>query len=102
ENIHPGPYRTGKNVDDANLYRVGHPLAQRIIGKCQTLETPDAELVFDYTGPRRNISVIEPLCGQSGWLVVRNLTVTAFETEDHVLLAGITDDGKALDDEQCK
>src|SRR5262249_42017059 len=31
ETIHPGPYRSGKNVEDANLYRVGHPLAQRII-----------------------------------------------------------------------
>jgi len=27
ENIHPGPYRSGRNVEDAKLYRVGHPLA---------------------------------------------------------------------------
>jgi ERCC4-related helicase len=101
ENIHPGPYRSGKNVDDANLYRVGHPLAQRIIGKCKELATPEAELAFNYSNTGRNISVIEPLCGKSGWLLVQKLTVTAFETEDHVLLAAVTDDGKALDFEQC-
>jgi SNF2 family DNA or RNA helicase len=102
ENIHPGPYRSGRNVEDANLYRVGHPLAQRIIGKCKELETPAAELIFKYSDTGRNISVVEPLSGKSGWLVVQKLTVTAFETEDHVLLAGMTDDGKPLDEEQCR
>ena len=33
ETIHPGPYRLGKNVEDANTYRVGHPLAQRFLPK---------------------------------------------------------------------
>ena len=46
ENIHPGPYRSGKNVEDANLYRIGHALAQRIIEKCKDLATPEAELTF--------------------------------------------------------
>jgi hypothetical protein len=35
EKIHPGLYRIGKNIEDANTYRVGHPLAQRIIDKCK-------------------------------------------------------------------
>jgi hypothetical protein len=102
ENIHPGPYRSGKNVEDANLYRVGHPLAQRIIGECMELATPGAQLVFNYSDTGRNIAVVEPLCGKSGWLTVQKLTVTAFETEDHVLLAGVTDEGKPLDGEQCR
>jgi ERCC4-related helicase len=102
ENIHPGPYRSGKNVEDANLYRVGHPLAQRIIGKCMDLPTPEAELVFSYSDTGRKISVIEPLCGKTGWLVVQKVTVTAFETQDHVLLAGVTAHGEKLDDEQCR
>ena len=89
-------------MEDANLYRVGHPLAQRIIEKCKDLATPGAELIFNYSDTGRIISVVEPLCGKSGWLVVQKLTVTAFETEDHVLLAGVTDEGKPLDDEQCR
>ena len=102
ENIHPGPYRVGKNVDNANVYRVGHPLAQRIINKCKDLPTPPAELIFNYSNAGRNIAIIEPLCGKRGWLVVQKLTVSAFETEDHVLLAGVTDAGEPLDDEQCR
>jgi ERCC4-related helicase len=102
ENIHPGPYRSGKNVEDANLYRIGHALAQRIIEKCKDLATPETELIFNYSDTGRIISVVEPLCGKGGWLTVQKLTVTAFETEDHILLAGVTDDGKPLDDEQCR
>ena len=101
ESIHPGPYRSGRNVEDANLYRVGHPLAQRIIEKCKDLPTPHAELAFDYSNTGRNIAVIEPLCGKDGWLTVQKLTVTAFETEDHVLLAGVTNDGQPLNEDQC-
>jgi SNF2 family DNA or RNA helicase len=31
ESIHPGPYRMGKGVEDANTYRVGHPLAGSVL-----------------------------------------------------------------------
>jgi ERCC4-related helicase len=102
EKIHAGPYRSGRNVEDANLYRVGHPLAQRIIEKCKEAPTPPAELHFSYSNTGRNISIIEPLCGKSGWLVVRKLTVTAFETEDHILFGALAEDGSPLDSEQCK
>ena len=37
ETIHPGPYRLGKNVEDANTYRVGHPLAQRVLAQAKAL-----------------------------------------------------------------
>ena len=40
EVIHPGPYRLGKNVEDANVYRVGHSLARRIIESCAALSLP--------------------------------------------------------------
>ena len=102
EKIHPGPYRIGKNIEDANIYRVGHPLAQRIIDRCKDKKLPDAELVFKYSDAPAKISVIEPLIGRSGWLSAVNITITSFETEDYVLLAGICDDGAALDEEQCR
>jgi SNF2 family DNA or RNA helicase len=68
ENIHPGPYRSGKNVEDANLYRIGHPLAQRIIQKCKALTPTPAELVFKYTGAGKTITILESLVGKCGWL----------------------------------
>lgn len=102
EDIHAGPYRTGKNVEDAHLYRVGHPLAQKIIERCKALPTPPTELIFNYTATGRNIAAVEPLSGKSGWLTVQKLTVTAFETEDHLLLAGVTDSGEPISEEQCR
>jgi ERCC4-related helicase len=102
ENIHPGPYRSGKNVEDANLYRIGHPLAQRIIQECKTLTTAPAELVFKYTGAGKTITILEPLVGKSGWVSLVNLTVSSFDTEDWLLFAGVTDDGQELDPDQCQ
>ncbi len=38
--IHPGPYRMGKRVEDVNTYRLGHPLAQKILAHCKALNPP--------------------------------------------------------------
>ncbi len=100
ERIHPGPYRVGKRVEDANTYRIGHPLAQRIIDKCKGLVTDSAEVVFRYKESGRKIAVVESLVGQSGWLLCSRLTISAFETEDHLLFAGVTDAGALLDPAQ--
>jgi SNF2-related domain/Helicase conserved C-terminal domain len=102
ETIHPGPYRMGKAVDDANTYRVGHPLAQRILQRAAELDTQTAQITFDLSGGRRNISILEPLVGKQGWLVCDRLTMRALETEDVLLLAGFSDDGEALDEQQCR
>ena len=102
ENIHPGPYRVGKHVEDVNLYRAGHPLAQRIIAQCRELELPPAEIGFDYSGTGRNIAALDSLRGERGWLTAYSITVTAFETQDHVLLVGCKDDETPLLPEQCQ
>ncbi|MGH9382060.1 MAG: SNF2-related protein [Thermoanaerobaculia bacterium] len=102
ETIHPGPYRMGKRVDDANTYRVGHPLAQRVLALGSSLATPPAEVVFRYGASGKKITLLEPLVGASGWLACARLTVSAMETEDHVFLAGLADGGEALDDATCR
>jgi superfamily II DNA/RNA helicase len=102
EQIHPGPYRTGKNVEDANLYRMGHPLAQKIIEQCKALAPDSKSLVFDYSSSAKKISILEPLIGKSGLMRVVCQTVTALETEDFVLLSGVCDDGTTIDADQCR
>ena len=102
EQIHPGPYRSGQNVDDANLYRPGHPLAQKIVERCKAF-TPDPQsLSFDYSHSGKKISILESLIGKSGYITVACQTMTALETEDFVLLSGVTDDGTIVDVEQCR
>lgn len=102
EVIHPGPYRLGKNVEDANTYRVGHPLAQRVLEACKKLESPPAEITFDYRNSNRKIAVLEPLVGNSGWLGCSRISVSAFEVEDHLIFGAVTDAGETLDDTQCR
>jgi ERCC4-related helicase len=102
EQIHSGPYRSGKNVEDANLYRLGHPLAQKIIEQCKAF-TPDSKpLTFDYSHSGKKISILEPLVGKSGFMRVICQTVTALETEDFVFLSGVCDDGTPVDAERCR
>jgi superfamily II DNA or RNA helicase len=102
ETIHPGPYRMGKRVDDSNTYRVGHPLAQRLLALGKVLTTPPSEVKFHYGESRKKIAILEPLEGQRGWLCCARFTISALETEDQLIFAGVTDDGNAVDDTQCR
>jgi superfamily II DNA or RNA helicase len=101
ESINPGPYRMGRNVVDANTYRVGHQLAQRVLEKCLRLDTPPLELRFDLTRSGKHLSILEPHIGQSGWLVCSKFAVESFESEEHILFAGIEDSGEPLDAVAC-
>ncbi len=102
ETIHPGPYRMGKNVEDANTYRVGHPLAQRVLEKGKALTPARKEIVFQYSTGGKNIAILESLKNKRGWLLCHRFSVTALETEDHLLLAGVTDDGELIDEARCR
>jgi hypothetical protein len=99
--IHPGPYRIGKNIDEANVYRINHPLALRIIEKCKLLSLSRKELSFSFSTSGLKISILNSLVGKSGWLLAKRLSVTTFDIEDHIILSSFTDDGIELDDEQC-
>lgn len=102
ETIHPGPYRMGKSIEDANTYRVGHPLAQRVLQQGMALLPSPAEVKFDLSGSGKNIAILNPFQGNSGWLSCSRLTMSALETEDQLILCAMTDDGDMLDDSQCR
>jgi hypothetical protein len=68
----------------------------------KALAPPPAEVTFDYTSSDKNIAILEPLISKSGWLVCANLTLSALETEDLLVLTGSADDGMALDEAQCR
>ena len=105
EHIHSGPYRAGgagQSVEDANLYRVGHPLAQKVISRCREINLDQKTLTFRYRGAGKRISILDELAGKQGWLICELLTVSAFESQDHILFAGCTDAGVAMTVEQCR
>lgn len=101
EKIHHGPYRMGKRLVDVNTYRIGHPLAQKIITQSKLCEQPTALVTFDYKNSGKNIAILTSLIGKSGWLKCVQQTIKTFETEDHILFSGITDDGIVLESSQC-
>lgn len=102
ETIHPGPYRMGKRVDDANTYRVGHPLAQRVLEQGCALTAPAGEVEFRLTSGGKKIAVLEALVGKRGWLACSRTTIHALESEDQLVLVGCDDDDRALDETQCR
>lgn len=97
EVIHPGPYRTGKNVEDANLYRVGHPLAQKVIGSCKGLETKPAEIIFNLTKSGRKITALESYVGSSGFMTVDHYQIRSLETDDYIIPHVADDKNNELD-----
>lgn len=102
ERIHRGPYRMGQAASDANTYRVGHPLAQRVLSLGLDLATPPADITFHYRASGKNIAILDPLVGASGWLACAHLSVRSTDFEDHVLFAGTSDGGVPLDEAQCR
>ena len=88
ETINPGPYRMAKGVEDANTYRVGHPLAQRVLARARELEPEPADVVLDYAASGKNIASLEPLRGGSGWLACAHVSMSALESEDQLVFAG--------------
>lgn len=98
ESINPGPYKIGKNIDDAHIYRPGHPLAQRILGEIKGKDIKGAELTFNYSKNKSIVSVLKPLIGKSGILRVSSYTVEAFEAEDHIVVTAIDDKNQQIDE----
>ena len=102
ETINSGPYRMGKAVDDVNNYRIGHPLAQRVLALGVESSTPVASLTFDYAGSASKISLLEPLRGESGWLSCAIAKVDAVADEERIIFGGQLDIGTPIDPEQAQ
>ena len=111
--IHSGPYLMLKIEDgkrksemtapsDTNIYRSGHPLAQRILNECKNMDTPCVEITFDYSATQTKISLLEPFIGKSGWLKAEQVSIQSFETEDTLLLACVSDDNHIIEPEVAK
>jgi ERCC4-related helicase len=92
-----GRYELPRRSGDAHLYRLNHPLGEAVVERAKARQLTPIQVTFDYTNHAGRISALEPLCGRSGWLSASALTIEALDTpEDHILLAGVADDGAPL------
>lgn len=86
----------------SHAYRLSHPLGEWSINASLSAPTPPATLTLDYDKHGLRVSVVERLCGQSGWLTLARLEVNAFETTEVLLFSGLTDQGEPLDQNTCE
>lgn len=95
-----GRYELPRRSGEAHLYRLHHPLAENLIRQARGRVLAPAEVVFDYEGALPREFALQPYRGRSGeatvaWLAIESLD----QTEEHLLVAAIADDGDSLDPE---
>ena len=107
KSIHNGPYHliqtagTKKKTeiqlpDEANIYRVGHPLAQSIIQECKSIKDALGSIDIQLTDAPKRVAALEPYIGTSGWLQVSLLSINSFELEEYLLISCLTNEGVVL------
>lgn len=97
-----GDYEIGKDIENAHIYRVGHPLAQYLIDDLGGQELAGAELKFDYSSSPQQSQSLESLVGKAGELALYKLLINGYDSEDHLVFVGHTDTGEALSQEQMQ
>ncbi|CAA0089534.1 RNA polymerase-associated protein RapA [Zhongshania aliphaticivorans] len=97
-----GLYEIGKGLEDTHIYRVGHPLAQYLIGHVVSQTLVTAQLAFDYSNSLQKSYSLEPLIGQRGDLALYKLIINGADSEDHLVFVGHTETGEALSQEQMQ
>ena len=91
-----------ENVAGDFLYRLSHPLGEWTIDSGKTGQTPLGAVTFNLTGHSTKLSMVEALKGQSGFLVLEQLTIDSFEQEEQLLFSAVTAAGESLDQEACE
>jgi len=98
--ITPGTYAIGTQVENAQVFRTTHPLAQQLIQQAKNTATPFAEITFDYSHHNSKISVIQQNLGNTGWLALRVVRFSSLNDYEEQLLVAATDNkGDSMDDD---
>lgn len=94
-----GPYQMGKDVNNAYIYRIGHPLAQYVIAQAKGNDTPsNVSLTFDYTNYPEKMSVIEEAVGKEGLLSVNLVHYKSRkEDEDRIIAIAVDSEGNEME-----
>lgn len=102
-NVPLGRYELPRRSGDAYLYRLNHPLAEALLADVKSRELPAAEIRFDLGQHEGRISALERHAGQRGTLAAWRFSVESLDAaEDHVIVAGLTDAGEALDEDAAR
>ena len=87
------------DMEDKQLYRARHTLAQAIIDKNKSITIPAKKLTFSYSEADKKISDLDSLIGSEGLLKISCLSVNSFEEEEYLLFSGFERNGKPIEPE---
>lgn len=96
-NAPAGQYYMTKQGLDGHRYRLGHPLAQHILGNAASRELNGANFVFDYGAWLQKSVALEPFVGATGTLTAHKMAIRGSDDQDHIIITAITDDGRRID-----
>lgn len=95
----PGVYNLDwrdAEIRNEHFLRLEHPLAQHLIGPALARNLPPASIRFSYRAFGQPVGLLREKIGCSGWLEASRLTISSFQTEEFILLAGLVDSGESL------
>ena len=99
----PGRFVLLSQDGDGIPYRLSHPLAQHVINTALSISLDDvAEVVFSEDAMDMNASFPEYLQGESGWLILSQLSVSSLSEEQHSLFSAFMDSGRNLSQEDAE
>ena len=94
-----GLYELPRRSGEAHLYRLNHPLAERILAQAKSRSLPPSEIIFDLSAHDGKVSVLESLSGKSGVLSLHLFTVESLDQgEDYLIFSGVTDGEEPLEE----
>lgn len=98
-----GLYELPRRSDEAHIYRLGHPLAQKLLARVKLEPLDGLEVTFNASNAQPKVSALDPYIGKKGSLALSILTVEALDqVEDYLIFVAQTDDGGVLDGELSK
>jgi adenine-specific DNA-methyltransferase len=89
-------------ANDYTFFSLEHPLAQQLVQQARLRSLPAASLRLDYRALGAPVSALEPFLGTSGWFELARLGVSSVEDEEYLIVSGAADDGRELDEDQCR
>lgn len=105
-NIKLGVYhlvsKSRENVPSEFLYRLSHPLGEKVLEIAKTAECATAEVIFNISENPTKISMVEQIKNKAGWLRLQYLEVKSFEIEEYLLFSAMDDAGQNIDQDVCQ
>lgn len=91
-------------IVSTQIIRLSHPIGEAIIKKAKEGETPYKELTFDLSNATQKFSYLESIKGNSpyGICKISLLRIESFETEEYLVVTGITNDNKEIPSENME